>query len=308
MKRSTAYLLGNSGETRLAPFLYMIDDPEKWDDLDELKKANPNLGVSIRPEYLLDEIEIARGSLSKMAEFKTKYCNIKQSSTQAWLPFEAVDTISRDTYTLEDFRECYCVAGIDLSQTTDLTAASAIIEKDGILYTLTQFFMPRNKVAELQEREGVPYDIYIKQGWLTPSGENYVDYKDCVEWLVGLIRKYEIRPLMIGYDRYSAQYLVQELEKYGLRTDDVYQGENLTPVLNEADGLIRDKTLRIGKNSLLKTHFLNVAIKRNNESNRYKPVKIEQRAHIDGFMSVIDALTVRQKYYGELGALLKNEG
>ena len=308
MKRSTAYLLGNSGETRLAPFLYVIDDPDKWDDLDELKKANPNLGVSIRPEYLLDEIEIARGSLSKMAEFKTKYCNVKQSSTQAWLPYEAVDNISKDTYTLEDFRNCYCVAGIDLSQTTDLTAASVVIEKNGLLYTFTQLFSPANKIPELQEREGVPYDIYVKQGWLTPSGENYVDYNDCLNWIVGLIRKYGIRPLKVGYDRYSAQYLVQQLQQYGLHTDDVFQGENLTAVLNEMDGLIRDETLRIGKNNLLKTHFLNVAVKRNNENNRYKPVKIEQRLHIDGFMSVVDALTVRQKYYAEIGRLLKNEG
>ena len=308
MKRSTAYLLGNSGETRLAPFLYMIDDPEKWDDLDELKKANPNLGVSIRPEYLLDEIEIARNSLSKLAEFKTKYCNVKQSSTQAWLPYEAVDRISQDDFTAEDLRGGYCVAGVDLSQTTDLTAASVIVEKNGLLYVLTKFFSPANKIPELQEREGVPYDIYIKQGWLVPSGENYVDYEDCVRWIVSLIRDYDIRPLKVGYDRYSAQYLVQRLQQYGMHTDDVFQGENLTPVLNELDGLIRDGTLRIGKNNLLKAHFLNVAMKRNNESNRYKPVKIEQRLHIDGFMSVVDALTVRQKYFNEIGRLLKNEG
>lgn len=308
MKRSTAYLLGNSGETRLAPFLYMVDDPAKWDDLDELKKSNPNMGVSIRPDYLRDEIEIARGSMSKLAEFKTKYCNIKQSSTQAWLPFEAVDAISKDTYTADDLRGCYCVAGIDLSQTTDLTAASVIVEKSGALYTLTQFFSPANKIAELQEREGVPYDIYVRHGWLIPSGENYVDYSDVVQWLVGLIRNYGIRPLKVGYDRYSAQYMVQELKKIGLHVDDVFQGENLTPVLNEMDGLIRDGALRIGQNNLLKAHFLNVAIKRNSESNRYKPVKIEQRLHIDGFMSVVDAMTVRQKYYAEIGRLLKNEG
>lgn len=308
MKRSTAYLLGNSGETRLAPFLYIIDDPEKWDDLDELKKANPNLGVSIRPEYLLDEIEIARGSLSKLAEFKTKYCNIKQSSTQAWLPFEAVDKISKDVFTLNDLRGCYCVAGIDLSQTTDLTAASIVVEKNYLLYVITQFFAPASKIPELQEREGVPYDIYARQGWLRPSGENYVDYKDVVRWIVSLVKDYGIRPLKIGYDRYSAQYMVQELQQLGFHTYDVRQGENLTPVLNEAEGLIRDGTLRIGKNNLLKTHFLNVAVKRNSESSRYMPVKIEQRLHIDGFMSVIDALTVRQQHYTEIGRLLKNAG
>ena len=48
--------------------------------------------------------------------------------------------------TLEDFRECYAVGGIDLSQTTDLTAASVVIEKEGVLYAFTQFFMPKNRL------------------------------------------------------------------------------------------------------------------------------------------------------------------
>ena len=78
IKRATRFLLGDSKETRLAPFLYMIDDPAKWNDINELAKANPNLGVSISVSYLLEEIAIAEGSLSKRAEFLTKYCNIKQ--------------------------------------------------------------------------------------------------------------------------------------------------------------------------------------------------------------------------------------
>jgi phage terminase large subunit-like protein len=71
MTRSTAYLLGNSDERRLLPILYMIDDESKWDDLEELKKANPNMGVSVKPDFFLEEIAVARMSLSKLAEFKT---------------------------------------------------------------------------------------------------------------------------------------------------------------------------------------------------------------------------------------------
>lgn len=89
--------------------------------------------------------------------------------------------------------------------------------------------------------------------------------------------------------------------------DDVYQGENLTPVIHECDGLIRDGTLRLGKNNLLQAHFLNVAMKQNAETRKIRPVKIEERCHIDGFVAVIDALTVRQKWYEQIGAQLKNE-
>lgn len=308
MMRSTAWLNGASKERRLLPILYIIDDVAKWDDITELRKSNPNMGVSVSEDFYLDEIEIARSSLSKRAEFLTKYCNIKQSSTAAWLPYEVVDRVCGDQYRLEDFRGCYCVGGIDLSQTTDLTACSVVIEREGVLHTFTQFFMPTNKIDELQEREGVPYRIYVQRGWITPSGENYVDYKDCFNWFRRLVKEYKILPLRVGYDRYSAQYLVNDMTAAGFKMSDVFQGWNLSPVILEADGLLRDGVLRLGDNNLLKAHFLNVALQQNAENRKYQPVKIEPRLHIDGFVSVIDALTVRQHDYEEIGPRLKNTG
>ena len=305
MKRSTSFLKGNSKERRLLPFLYIIDDIEKWNDIEELKKANPNMSVSVKESFFIDEIAIAEGSLSKKAEFLTKYCNIKQNSSVAWLEYQTVENAAADL-TLEDFRECYAVGGIDLSQTTDLTAASVVIEKGGILYAFTQFFMPKNKVEYLQATDGVPYDLFVKKGLITVSGENYVDYKDVFNWYVWLINEYGIRVLKIGYDRYSAQYLIDDLKNYGFHTDDVHQGENLTPVIREFEGIIKDGNFKIVNNNLLKSHFLNVALKQNMETRKFRPIKIEQRAHIDGFVSVIDAMTVRQKYYAEVGEMLKN--
>ena len=307
MMRSTAVLQGSSEERRLLPILYIIDDVSKWDDIEELKKANPNMGVSVSEDFFLEEIAIARTSLSKRAEFLTKYCNIKQSSTQAWLPFDVVDAVSQGDYKLEDFRGTYCVGGIDLSQTTDLTACCVVIEKGGKLYTFAKFFMPENKIDELSEREGVPYRLYVQQGIIQPSGENYVLYEDCHAWFFKLIREYKIYPLKVGYDRWSSQYLVQKMNIDGFHMDDVYQGENLTPVLHEMDGLLRDRTLQLGDNKLLKAHFLNVGIKQNAETRKIRPVKIDQRCHIDGFVAVCDALTVRQKWYTEIGQRLKNE-
>ena len=306
MMRSTAVLQGSSEEKRLLPILYIIDNVDKWDDIEELKKANPNIGVSVSADFFLEEIAIARTSLSKRAEFMCKYCNIKQSSTQAWLPWEVVDGVTQDGLSLEDFRGHYCVGGIDLSQTTDLTACCIVIEKDGKLYTFAKFFMPENKIDFLQEREGVPYRQYITEGLIQPSGENYVDYNDCFNWFRMLVEQYEIYPLKVGYDRYTAQYLVQQMGAFGFHMDDVYQGENLTPVLHEMDGLLRDKTLQLGTNRVLKAHFLNTGVKQNIETRKLRPVKIDQRCHIDGFVAVADALTVRQKWYDQIGEQLKN--
>lgn len=306
VKRSTRFLMGDSKEKRLLPFLYMIDDVEKWNDINELRKSNPNLGVSITVDYLLEEIAIAEGSLSKKAEFITKYCCLKQNSSLAWLPAKVVEDACGEELTPEMFRDSYCVGGIDLSQTRDLTSCCAVIEKDGELYVLSHFFLPAEKIDEATQRDGLPYQIYIQRGLLTASGDNYVDYHDCFDWFRRLVEEYQLFPLMVGYDRYSAQYLIQDLNSYGFHTDDVYQGENLYGVMQETQGLLEDKKLHIGDNDLLKVHLLNSAIKMSTERGRGKLIKLSPGAHIDGTAALLDAMTVRQKWYAELGDQLRN--
>lgn len=307
IKRSTRFLLGDSKETKLAPFLYMIDDLEKWDDITELHKSNPNLGVSVSEDYLREEIAIAEGSLSKKAEFITKYCCLKQNSSLAWLDAHVIEAMCGDRLELEDFRSCYCVAGIDLSQTTDLTAATIVIERGGELYVFAKFWLPAEKIDEATARDGIPYNAYIQRGLLEVSGDNFVDYHDCYNWMTMLVEQYEILPLMTGYDRYSAQYLIQEMERYGFRCSDVYQGDNLWPVLQEMEGLFKDGKVHIGDNDLLKIHLLNSAIKMNVERGRGKLVKLSPNLHIDGCAALADAFCVRQHDYEEIGERLRND-
>ena len=94
---------------------------------------------------------------------------------------------------------------------------------------------------------------------------------------------------------------------YGFNMDDVYQGENLTPVINEVDGLIREGRFDFGNNDLMKIHLLNSALKMNNETNRKRLVKISATQRIDGMAALLDAMCVRQKWYAEIGEQLKNE-
>lgn len=306
-KRGTRFLLGESHDQRLLPVFYMIDDVEKWDDINELRKSLPGMGESVSIQFLLDEIDVARDSLSKRAEFLCKYCNLKQNSTLAWLDASVVDDLCGDALCLDDFRSSYCVAGIDLSQTTDLTSACIILEKNGDLYVFSKFWLPAEKIDEASARDGLPYNIYIQRGLLEASGDNFVDYHDCFNWFRMLVEQYEILPLMVGYDRYSAQYLVQDLNGYGFRTDDVFQGENLWVVLQEMEGLFKDRKVHIGDNDLLKVHLLNSAIKMSVERGRGKLIKLNPTSHIDGCAALADAFTVRQKWYDEIGERLRNE-
>jgi len=306
-KRSTRFLKGDSKEKKLLPFLYVIDDVDKWDDINELRKSNPNLGVSVSIDYLLEEIAVAEGSLSKKSEFMTKYCNVKQNSSLAWLDTGTVSKCFGPELDLEQFRSSYCVAGLDLSQTTDLTSANIVVEKDGELYVFAHFWLPAERIDEATARDGLPYQQYIDQGIMSLSGDNFVDYHDCFDWLTKWVEDYEILPLQVGYDRYSAQYLVQDLERYGFRCDDVYQGDNLWGVLQEMEGLMKDGKVHCGNNDLLKVHFLNSAIKMNAERGRGKLIKLSPNLHIDGMAALADSFCVRQKWYDEIGDRLKNE-
>lgn len=311
VKRGTAVLNGDSREKRLLPVLYMIDDAEKWSSIDELQKSNPNLGVSVSVDYMLDEIAVAESSLSKKAEFLTKYCNIKQSSSQAWLPAEAIRRAFGWHYTLEDFRGTYALGGIDLSQTTDLTACCVLIQRDDIIWIFAQFFLPRNRIAEATARDGIPYGIMVERGLLTLSGDEYVDYKDCYRWFTDLIEKYEIYPLVVGYDRYSAQYLVQELEQYGYHMESVFQGFNLTGVSDLFEGMLRSGQIRCANdNDLLKLHMKDAGQLLESGTSahaRKKLVKLTKRAHVDGVAAILDALCMRVNHWTEMESRLRNE-
>lgn len=307
-KRGTRVLLGDSTEKHLLPVFYTIDDPAKWDDINELRKSIPGLGVSVSVQFILDEIEIARGSLSKKAEFLTKYCCVKQSSSMAWLPADAVERAYDEPLRLEDFRDTYALAGLDLSRTTDLTSACVLIQRGGKIYIFSKFWLPAEKISEATARDGLPYQAYIQRGILEPSGDNFVDYKDCFRWFRDLIEKYHVYPLMIGYDRYSAQYLVQDLQAYGFQTDSVFQGYNLTPAINTFEGMLRDGNICIGDNDLLKVHLLDSALKKDADTERSKLVKLRTYGHIDGTAAILDAMIVRDKYWSEMSDRLMNEG
>ena len=306
-KRGTRFLMGESSERRLLPLFYMIDDVQKWDDINELYKSLPGLGESVSVSFIQDEINTAHESLSKKTEFLTKYCNIKQNSSQAWLSAQDINLCVGENLNLENFKKSYCVGGIDLSRTTDLTACCVLIEKEGELYVFAHFFMPENKLEEATERDQIPYRAYVQRGFLSLSGENFVVYEDVYKWFVEMVEKWQILPLQVGYDRYSSQYLVQDMKAYGFHMDGVYQGTNLSPVLRDMEGTIKDGRLHIGNNDLLKIHFLNSALKLDAESNKVKLVKMSPTAHIDGMAALSDAWAVKMKWHTQIGQQLTNK-
>lgn len=318
MKRGTAVLKGTSSEKHLLPILYQIDNVDKWDDINELKKSLPGLGHSVSVKYILNQIAIANQSASKKIEFLTKFCNVKQNASTAWFEVALINKMFNNPetgepyrYTLDDFRNTYCLGGLDLSQTTDLTSACVLIERNGIIWVFSHFWLPAEKLKEATERDEIPYEIMIKRGHLSLSGDAFVDYRDVYNWFRMLVEVYQIYPLQIGYDRYSSQYLCQDLAAYGFHMESVFQGFNLSGISDNLEGLMRNGQIACADdNSLLKIHFANAAQQLESNTNvhpRKKLVKLSRFAHVDGVAAILDALCMRQNHWTELGDQLKNE-
>lgn len=303
--RCTSVLLGTSEEENLLPFLFMIDDIQKWDDVQELKKALPNLGVSFFEKNLQKEIRKAHASPSYKNEFICKYCNIKMNTVAAWIPQEAIRLSQGDVIKPEDFQRMACVGGVDLSQTTDLTSACVVINFEGVNYVYSHFWIPAGRLKDLTERDNVDYSAMVSHGFLSLSGDKFVDYKDVTKWFVDLRKEYKLNILVIGYDRYSSTYFVDEMKQQGFLMDDVNQGTNLSPILTEFEGLIMQGLIQTGTNGLLQSHIRNTAIKREADGKRMRMLKISATKHIDGMAALIDALTVKSKYNDQYKWLLE---
>ena len=311
MKRSTAFLMGNSREQHILPLIYMIDDPEKWDDLTELRKSLPNLGVSVSEEFIRKEIDIAHESISKEIEFKTKYCNIKQSMSTAWMKAEDIGKAFGYHKSLDELKGHYCVCGIDLSQSVDLTSACIVTEVDGILWVHSHFWLPNKRLEEATKRDNIPYEIYIRKGFLSLSGEEFINNDDVLNWCVNLVKERKIYPLQVGVDRWSAQDLIQKLQRKSFHVETVTQGFNLSSVEDTFEGMLREGRIRdMDDNDLLKIHMADAA--QQMESNaeqahpRKKLVKISKNAHVDGVAALLDALAMRQFKWAEMGNRLMN--
>ena len=312
MKRSTGFLMGNSREQHILPIIYMVDDAEKWDDLKELEKSLPGLGVSVSEEFIRKEIDIAHESISKATEFKVKYANLKQNLSTAWLRAEDIQKAFGHRKTLEELRDHYCVAGLDLSQSVDLTSACIVTEIDGVLWVHSHFWLPNKRLEEATRRDNIPYEIYIRKGFLSLSGEEFINNDDVLLWFMDLVKTYRIYPLIIGYDRWSAQDLVQKLKQKSFHTDSVTQGFNLSSVSDTFEGMLREGRIRdMDDNDLLKIHLADAAqqMESNTENAhpRKKLVKISKNAHVDGTAALLDAMAMRQFKWAELGSRLMNE-
>jgi len=290
---------GEIKDERVLPWLYTQDSiDEVFTDESSWQKSNPSLGKIKLKSYLDDIMNKARNDLSTRVTMLCKDFNIKQLESGSWMTFS--DLNNETKYKLDFVKDSYAIGGVDLSSTTDLTAAILVIIKDGKKYVIPHFFMPSDVLKQRVEEDNVPYDIWVKKGFITLTNGNQNDFSNVTKWFVDMVQVYNIRPLWIGYDPWNSTYWVKEMEDAGFTMEKIRQGiYTLSEPMKQLEADLKNKLVIYDNNPILKWCIANTQAKIDLNGN-IQPSKLSSKLkRIDGCVALIIAYAVLNRYKSE---------
>lgn len=273
------------------PFIYELDNKEEWQDEKKWFKANPGLGTIKSYKFIRDKIIKAKNSPKELVNILCKDFNIPQTSDERWLTFETA--INKATYDIDNLKNTYAIGGVDLSSTTDLTCATLLIIKNNTKYIIQQYFIPEANLEYKIKEDKIPYDIWEKRGVVTVCEGAKVNYSSVTEWFLKMYTEYDISTLWVGYDPWNTQYWVEEMKSAGFIMIEVRQGaKTMSNPMKQLEADLIEKNVNYNNNPILKWCLTNTAVKRDDNDN-IRPIKgRQQRARIDGTVSLIIAYCV----------------
>src|SRR5690554_4302944 len=289
-------LKGEIKDEKLLPWLYTQDSIEEiYKGKRTWQKSNPSLGTVKTYSYLEDIMNKSRHDLGTRVTMLCKDFNIKQLDQGSWLTFE--DLNNEETYSINDLKDSYAIGGVDLSSTTDLTAAVLLLMKGDKKFVITQFFMPSDVIEKRMSEDNAPYDIWVKRGLITVTEGSQNDFSLVSKWFLDMVREYQIRPLWVGYDPWNSQYWIKEMEDLGFNMEKVRQSVySLSEPMKQLEADLKNKIVVYDNNPILKWCLSNTQAKVDVNGN-IQPSKLNSRyKRIDGTVALIIAYTVLNRY------------
>lgn len=287
---------GEITDERVLPWLYTQDSiDEIYNDKKSWQKSNPSLGKIKTMTYLEDIMNKSKNDLSTRLTMLCKDFNVKQLESGSWMSFDELN--NEEVYDMESLRNSYAIGGVDLSSTTDLTASILLIVKDKKKYVIPHFFMPSDVLQKRMEEDSVPYDIWVKKGYLTLSEGSQNDFSKVTEWFLDMVRTYDIRPLWIGYDPWNSRYWVDEMDEAGFTMEKVRQGPfTLSEPMKQLEADLKNHVVIYDNNPMLKWCLSNTQAKVDINGN-IQPSKLNSKfKRIDGAVALIIAYSVLNLY------------
>mgnify|MGYP001851599486 FL=1 len=288
-------------------FIYELDNRKEWTDESCWEKANPGLGTIKNRKTLKDKVEKAKKNPLLVKNLVCKEFNIRETSSEAWLTFEQAN--NTETFSLEDLKPRYGIGGVDLSSTTDLTAAKVIfkVPNDERIYVLSMYWMPEDLVEKRVQEDKIPYDVWIEKGYVRTCTGNKISYRDVKAWFVEVQERYDIYLNRIGYDSWSAVYFVEDMQDYFGKASmvPVIQGKKtLSQPMKALGADLENKLIVYNNNPVDKWCLCNTAVDIDRNDN-IQPIKTSKpRRRIDGTAALLDAYVVLQNNLNEYLSLI----
>jgi len=282
------------------PVLYELDDRGEWDNPGAWQKANPALGTIKKTDDLKIKVERAKQNPNDLSGVLCKEFNIRETVATAWLSFEAIN--NTETFSLSDFKGAYCIGGVDLSITTDLTCASLLFMKRGSdkKYITQMYWLPADNLQERVTKDKIPYDKWHERGLLRLCAGNSINYSDVTAWFIETVREYELFPAWIYYDSYSARYFVEEMEMQGFTMVRCIQGAKTLSLPMQMLGTdLAAHKVNYNNNPVLKWCLTNTGVQTDRNGN-IVPIKNQSpRQRIDGAAALLDCYVGLYEHYNE---------
>lgn len=301
---------------RKLPWLYTQDsEAEVWETNDQginpaWQKSNPSVGAIKKWSYLRDRVDEARSSRSDRMFVLSKDFDFKVSNATAWLEKSDYDYVAN--FDLEDFRNCFALGAVDLSETTDMTNAKILLcrKDDRRKFICSHYWIPKTKLEESDDRQtGAKYQEWAYNGFLTIQDDNNNDLSLVADWFYSFQEKYGIRLLKCGYDQRFKRDWVQRMEYYGWNDKEDLIMVNQSPdVLHSANCQVEADLkdhLIIGLNDIDKWCFGNAALKVDNRG-KSLVVKIDnmKARRIDGAVCSVILQETYNRYKVDLNDYL----
>ena len=299
---------GASAE-RLLPWLYTQDsEQEIWADERSWQKSNPSLGVIKKYTYLREQIDAARKSTADRAFVLSKDFNIKQNAAAAWLHIE--DYAYNAEYDLEDFRGSLILGGVDMSETTDMTSARALVMRAGDKrkYIIQHYWIPESKLTSADDREaGAKYKEWAKAGILTICEGNDIDLSQVADWYYMLYKQYGLRLFKCGYDVKFSKDFLKRMDEYGFECELVYQSKQvLSNAMKLVEADFKAQLINYNNNEIDKWCLGNAAVEVDNAGNcQAVKIKGQPAKRIDGAVTFIIAYEIFRRYRSEYMQMLR---
>jgi len=269
-------------------YIAAADEDDDWTDPVVWAKANPGLGVTIKLDYLEQECERAKASPGYQNTFRRLHLNQWTSQEERWLDMTAWNACARE---MPDLKGRSCYGGLDLASTTDIAAFVLCFppEEEGEPYWwLPYFWIPKDNLIERVRRDRVPYDAWLRDGYITATEGSVIDYYYIEATIRQLAIDYNIQE--IAFDRWGATLLYQRMEEARQTMVQFGQGyQSMSAPTKELMNLVLSQRIAHDGNPVLRWMADNVIVRQDPAGN-LKPDKAKSRAKIDGIVAGIMAL------------------